>query len=109
MEYFKHLSEIPESLSNLIEIRKGRVVSMNLSQSHTCQIMIMAVSEGEEVTSEEYLGDTLYYILEGSMPLTREGKTYQMEQGEVIVIPKGIQHAIGGAEAFKVLQIILSK
>ena len=109
MDFFKHLPEDPHSLADLIEIRPGRVISMSLSQSETCQMMIMAVSQGEEVTSEEYPGDTLYYILEGIMPLHRDGVIYEMKPGEAAVVPRGVPHAIGGAGDFKILQIILTK
>ena len=109
MEFMKHLPEDPAKLADLIEIKPGRVVSMSLSKSECCQMMIMAVSQGEEVTEEEYPGDTFYLVLEGTMPLYRDGKRYNMNAGDTAVVPRGVGHAIGGAGDFKMLQIILTK
>ena len=109
MEFFKHLPEEPQALADLIEIRPGRVVSMSLSRSECCQMMVMAVSQGEEVTAEEYPGDTLYYVLEGVMPLYRDGVRHDLQKGEIAAVPRGVPHAIGGAGDFKILQLILTK
>ena len=109
MEFFKHLPEEPQALADLIQIRPGRVVSMSLTRSECCQMMIMAVSQGEEVTSEEYPGDTLYYVLEGVMPLYRGQERRDLTAGQIAVVPRGVPHAIGGAGDFKLLQMILTQ
>ena len=108
MNYLKNLPEIPTTLNELISIRPGRVVSMSLSRSEHCQLMLMAVSTGEEVTEEQYPGDTLYYVLEGTMPIVIDGVRSEMNVGEVTAVSCGKEHAIGGAGDFKILQIILS-
>lgn len=108
MDFLKNLPENPASLASLIEIRPGRVVSMSLSKREECQMMLMAVSNGEEVTAEQYPGDTLYYVLEGIMPLEMDGKRQDMKTGDVVAVPKGKAHAIGGAGDFKILQITLT-
>lgn len=108
MNYFKNLPENPQKLADLIEIKKGRIISMSLSRKENCRMMLMAVSEGEEVTAEQYPGDTLYYVLEGTMPLIRDGVTIDMTTGDIAVIPRDAPHAIGGAGEFKILQIILT-
>ena len=87
-------TDAPANLASLIDIREGRVVSMSLSKSDTCQIMLMAFGSGESVSEEIYFGDTLYTVLEGEMPL---------------FIPSGTSHAIGGAGGFKLLQMTLQK
>ena len=107
MDYLKNLPETPKALAALIDIRPGRVVSMSLSKNESCQMMLMAVSNGEAVTAEQYPGDTLYYVLEGIMPIELDGEHHNMQTGEVIAVPRGKAHAIGGAGDFKILQLIL--
>lgn len=53
-------------------------------------MMLLAVSEGEEVTAEQYPGDTLYYVLEGTMPLVRDGITTDLAVGDIVVVPRDI-------------------
>ena len=108
MLYFKNLPETPQKLADLIEIKKGRVISMNLSQQESCRMMLIAVSAGEDITAEQYPGDTLYYVLEGVMPLVRDGIKKEMNIGDVAVVPRDVPHAIGGEGDFKILQIILT-
>ena len=109
MDFLKNLPEVPQLLKDLIEIRPGRVISMNLSRNETCQMMLMAVSTGEEVTAEQYPGDTFYYVLEGTMPIEMDGQRYNMQTGQILAVPCGKEHAIGGAGDFKILQIIMMK
>lgn len=47
-------TDAPANLASLIDIREGRVVSMSLSKSDTCQIMLMAFGSGESVSEEIY-------------------------------------------------------
>ena len=63
----------PAALSELISIQPGRVVSMALSRSEHCQMTLLAFGDGESISEERYFGDTVYYVLEGDMPLRLEG------------------------------------
>ena len=108
MEFIKNLPDTVSNLSSLIEYRQGRVVSMSLTRCEHYQMMLMAVSEGEEVTSEQYPGDTIYYVLDGIMPLEKENETLILKTGECLAIPANLPHAIGGQGNFKILQIMIS-
>lgn len=109
MDYLKNVPENPTSLSSLIEYKKGRVISMSLTRSEDFQMMLMAVADGEEVTSEQYPGDTIYYVLDGIMPLEMEKETHILKTGDCMAIQASIPHAIGGMGCFKILQITISK
>lgn len=102
-------TESPASLASLIDIREGRVVSMALSKSDTCQMMLMAFGDGESVSEETYFGDTLYTVLEGEMPLFIGEAKHLLKAGDSLMIPAGTPHAVGGAGSFKLLQITLQK
>ena len=92
-------TDAPANLASLIDIREGRVVSMSLSKSDTCQIMLMAFG----------FGDTLSTVLEGEMPLFIGNAKYLLKTGDSLMIPSGTSHAIGGAGGFKLLQMTLQK
>lgn len=106
MEFLRNLPvDHPEELAGLIEIRPGRVVSMALSRSEHCQMTLLAFGDGESVSEERYFGDTLYYVLEGSMPVYQKDKETVLRAGACMAVPAGVTHAIGGAGPFKLLQI----
>lgn len=97
----------PEQLSQMISIQPGRVVSMALSRSEHCQMMLMAFGAGESVSEESYFGDTLYLVIEGDMPLGFSDQNAMLHAGDCIMVPAHTLHAIGGHGAFKLLQITI--
>lgn len=105
MDFLKNLPDTPKALADLIGIRDGRVISMSLTRSDAIQMMLMAVSDKEAVTAEQYPGDVFYYVIEGTMPLEKDGVVYEMHAGDCMAVKAGAPHAIGGGSAFKVLQI----
>ena len=106
MEYLRNLPvDHIECLSGMIDIRPGRVVSMALSRSEHCQMTLLAFADGESVSQEQYFGDTMYYVLEGEMPLVIDETEYLLHAGDCMAVPAGVLHAIGGDKPFKLLQI----
>ena len=63
-----------ESIKELIDIRKGQVLSMALSNSEHVQMTILSFSENEMVSEESYFGDTMYILLEGETKIMMEDK-----------------------------------
>ena len=91
----------PAALSELISIQPGRVVSMALSRSEHCQMTLLAFGDGESISEERYFGDTVYYVLEGDMPLRLEGHEVRLGAGDCLAVPAQTTHAIGGNGPFK--------
>lgn len=106
MEYLRNLPLRQASeLAHMVEIQPGRVISMALSKSDHCQITLLAFADGESVSEEQYFGDTLYYVLEGEMPLVMDGETRILKRGECLAVAAQKLHTVGGTEPFKLLQI----
>lgn len=108
MEELRNLPHTPAAMRGLIKYRPGSVVSMALSRREGVSMTLFAFDEGDSISSEYYLGDTLYLVLEGRMPLTRGGQTVSLAAGDCVSVPAGETHAIGGEGRFKLLQITLS-
>ena len=96
-----------ETLSELIHIQPGRVVSMALSKSERTQMTLLAFADGESVSEECYFGDTFYYVLEGEMPVRMDGRTILLKAGDCMAVPADTLHAVGGTKPFKLLQITI--
>lgn len=108
MEELRNLPLTPSAIKDLIDYRPGSVVSMALSRREDVSITLFAFDEGDSVSSEYYLGDTLYLVLEGQMPLVQNGKAVTLSAGDCVCVPAKAQHAIGGGGRFKLLQITLN-
>lgn len=107
MKFLKNIPELPAALKELIPVQPGQIISMALSKKEDVSITLFGVAEGESISKEAYGADTLYYILEGEMPLSMNSVEYVLKAGECIAVPSGTLHAIGGQSAFKMLQITL--
>lgn len=108
MEELRNLPLEPAALKDLIDYRSGSVISMALSRREDVSITLFAFDEGDSVSSEYYLGDTLYLVLEGQMPLVQNGEKAILSEGDCVRVPAKAQHAIGGDGRFKLLQITLN-
>ena len=97
----------PAALRELISIQPGRVVSMALSRSEHCQMTLLAFGDGESISEERYFGDTVYYVLEGDMPLRLEGHEVRLGAGDCLAVPAQTTHAIGGSGPIKLWRICM--
>lgn len=96
-------------IRELVDIRKGQVLSMALSNSDHVQMTLLSFAENEMVSEESYFGDTMYLLLEGETEITIENRKIPLRAGEVYMVPTHILHAIGGGKAFKILQITINE
>ncbi len=99
--------ENPQQLAALIKAKPHQVVSMALSNSDHIDMAVFSFADGEMVSEEEYLGTTMYYLLEGETKITRGGKEERLKAGDVLAVPANTLHAVGGLTAFTMLQITI--
>ncbi len=108
METLKNIpTEAPEQLASLIAPKPNQVVSMALSNSHHAHVTLFSFADGEMVSEEEYPGATMYYLLEGTTRITRDGQEYILKAGDVFAVPAHVLHTVGGLEGFRMLQITI--
>ncbi|NHM15646.1 cupin domain-containing protein [Eggerthellaceae bacterium zg-887] len=99
----------PEALASLIDVRPGRVVSMALSSSDACQLMVMTFDESESVSEECYFGDTLYYVIEGALEISQPSGTCRLGAGDVFAVSANIPHAVAAQGSCKLLQLTIAE
>ncbi|MDO5142529.1 MAG: cupin domain-containing protein [Eubacteriales bacterium] len=107
MEGLRNLPLSPTAMAALIDYSPASVVSMALSQQADVSMTLFAFDEGDGISTEYYLGDTLYLVIEGQMPLQQDGRSSLLAAGDCVCVPAKTKHAIGGAGRFKLLQITL--
>lgn len=100
--YFKNIEHRKAlELSSLVNYQEGQIVSRTLAQNSMVSITLFAFEKGEEISSHESDGDAMVTVLEGAACLTIGGEEYHVTQGETIVMPAGIPHALYAEERFK--------
>lgn len=94
-------------LKDQIGYQPGQVVSKTLVQNDKVSMTIFSFDKGEEISTHAAGGDAMVTILEGTGRFTVGDEVFSMNEGETLIMPKDIPHAVYGEEKFK-MQLIVS-
>ena len=90
-------------LKDLVDYEAGKVASMTLAQQPGVGMTVFAFDAGEGISAHAAGGDAMVQILEGEAEITIDGVPNIVKEGESIVMPKGISHALKAVTCFKML------
>lgn len=99
--------QIPLQLKNLVKYQKGQVVSKTLVQNEQVSMTIFSFDKDEEISTHAAGGDAMVTVLEGTGKFTVGGEVFILHEGETLIMPKDVPHAVYGEEQFK-MQLIVS-
>ena len=95
------------NLKDLVDYAQGQVVSKTLVQNASVSMTIFSFDKGEEISTHASGGDAMVTVLEGKGRFTVGGEVFFLEEGETLVMPKDVPHAVYGEEKFK-MQLVVS-
>ena len=95
------------TLKELVEYKEGQVVSKTLVQNDYVSMTIFSFDKGEEISTHAAGGDAMVTVLEGKGRFTVGDEVFYVEEGETLIMPKDIPHAVYGEERFK-MQLTVS-
>lgn len=94
-------------LKDQIDYQPGQVVSKTLVQNDKVSMTIFSFDKGEEISTHAASGDAMVTVLEGTGRFTVGDEIIFLNEGETLVMPKDIPHAVYGEEKFK-MQLTVS-
>lgn len=94
-------------LKDQIDYQPGQVVSKTLVQNDKVSMTIFSFDKGEEISTHAAGGDAMVTVLEGIGRFTVGGEVFILNEGETLIMPKDIPHAVYGEEKFK-MQLVVS-
>lgn len=94
-------------LKSLVDYQDGQVVSKTLVQNDYVSVTIFSFDKGEEISTHASGGDAMVTVLEGTGRFTIGGDVFILNEGETIVMPKDVPHAVFGEEKFK-MELVVS-
>lgn len=107
----ERMKNIPKNealrLDGLVSYQEGQIVSRTLAQNPHVSLTLFAFEKGEEISTHASGGDALVTVLEGTGRFTVDGEVHVLKQGESLVMPAGIPHAVYGQERFKMLLTVV--
>ncbi len=107
-QYLKNIEFEKElELSSLVQYQEGQVVSRTLAQNPAVSITLFSFDQGEEISTHSSDGDAMVTVLEGDAQITIGGQVHSVTQGQTIVMPAGIPHAVAAEKPFKMLLTVI--
>lgn len=94
-------------LKDQIDYQPGQVVSKTLVQNDKVSMTVFSFDKGEEISTHAASGDAMVTVLEGTGRFTVGGEVFILNEGETLIMPKDIPHAVYGEEQFK-MQLTVS-
>lgn len=83
-------------LRDLVDYQKGQVVSKTLVQNDFVSMTLFSFDKGEEISTHASGGDAMVTVLEGIGKFTVGGKIFILNEGETLIMPKDVPHAVYG-------------
>ncbi len=99
--------QVKLQLKDQIDYLPGQVASKTLVQNDLISITIFSFDKGEEISTHASGGDAMVTVLEGTGRFTVGGDHFLLSEGETLIMPKDIPHAVYGEEPFK-MELIVS-
>jgi quercetin dioxygenase-like cupin family protein len=95
------------TLKNLVDYQTGQIVSKTLVQNKNVSMTLFAFSKGEEISTHSSHGDAFVYVMDGTGEFTVGDTIHKVTEGQVLVMPAEIPHAVYAATDFKMLLVVV--
>jgi quercetin dioxygenase-like cupin family protein len=96
-----------EVLKDMVEYQQGSVVSRTLIDKPKGTVTLFAFAEGEGLSEHTTPYDALVQVMDGEVEITIGGKAFHLGEGEMIVMPAEIPHALRALGRFKMLLVMV--
>jgi len=89
------------SLKKSVEIATGAVVSKQFVKTKGGNITFFAFDKGQGLSEHTAPFDAVVQVVEGKAEVSIGGKPHLVAEGEMILMPANVPHALHAVEAFK--------
>lgn len=94
-------------LKNNVDYQNDTIVSKQLIKSPAGNITLFAFSKGEGLSEHTAPFDAFITILDGNAKVFIDKKEYHLAEGESIIMPANIPHALQAEEQFKMMLVMI--
>ena len=91
------------SFADSISYAEKAVVSKHILKKKTGNISLFAFDQGEELSEHTTPFDAMVLVVEGKVEIMIDGKSHVLENGDSIIMPADIPHALKAVEKFKMV------
>jgi len=106
-------SKIQESrvldLIKLVEYGQGAIVSRTLVENDADTVTLFAFDADQGLSEHTAPFDALVQVLDGEGEFIIGGKSHQVDEGQLILMPANVPHAVRANRRFKMMLTMLRK
>ena len=97
----------PIILKDYIEYSPGSVVSKTLKQNPAGTITLFAFDIGQGLSEHSAPFDAVVQVIEGEGHFIIAGEDHNLTEGQLIIMPANVPHAVRAGQRFKMLLSML--
>lgn len=94
-------------ISDLVQYQKDSVVSKTLIKKEKGTITIFAFDKGQGLSEHTAPFDALVQVVDGKADILLNGKSNIVSEGEMIIMPANVPHALKAIEKFKMMLVMI--
>ena len=94
-------------LSELVEYQEGAVVSRTIMDEEKGTVTLFAFGEDQGLSEHTAPFDALVHILDGEAEIRISGKTLNLQDGEMVIMPANEPHALKAKRKFKMILVMI--
>ena len=98
-----------EKLEEMVAYQDGAVVSRTLINKPSGTITLFSFDEGEGLSEHTAPYDAMVYVMNGKVEITIGEESFNLNQGESIIMPADVPHALDAKTRFKMLLIMIKE
>ncbi|WP_455281589.1 cupin domain-containing protein [[Eubacterium] cellulosolvens] len=103
----ENLTDKVSNLINLVEYQDDTVVSRTMIDKTAGTVTLFAFGENQGLSEHTAPFDAIVYIIDGEAEITIAKNKHHLKQGEIIIMPANIPHALKAIKKFKMLLIMV--
>jgi quercetin dioxygenase-like cupin family protein len=91
------------SLKDLVAYQEGTIASRMIINKKAGNITLFAFDEGEGLSEHTAPFDAVLTVLDGEAEITIGGTPFRLKEGETIIMPANIPHAVSAITRFRMM------
>lgn len=100
-ELFKKASVL--NLKQSVDYSEGGIVSKQVVKNNSGNLTLFSFDKGQGLSQHTSPFDAVVQILDGEAEVVLDGVPHLLKEGETIIMPANVPHALNAVERFKML------
>jgi quercetin dioxygenase-like cupin family protein len=92
-----------KKLTDIAEYQEGSVVSSTIINKLTGTVTVFAFDKDQGLSEHTAAYDAIVQVLDGEAEITVSGKPFQLQEGEMLIMPANEPHALRAVTRFKMM------